>query len=90
MHIKYHFPEKIPQCLVFVGAQRDSYLDYRLQAINKNLILSPIAATCFGECEEEYVNEEIKMGKKKKKGHVWVCHFSCGKKKKELELMAPD
>lgn len=66
MHIKYHFPEKIPQCLVFVGAQRDSYLDYSLQAINKNWILSPIAATCFGECEEEYVNEEIKMAKKKK------------------------
>lgn len=82
MHIKYHFPEKIPQCLVFVGAQRDSYLDYRLQAINKNWILSPIAATCFGECEEEYVNEEIKMGKKKKKDTYGSAISHVVKKKK--------
>lgn len=42
IHIKYHFPEKISSLL---GTER-SHLDYCLQAINKNWILSPITVVC--------------------------------------------
>lgn len=90
---KLHFLPSFTSCILniifqrkslnvssLLGAER-SYLDYCLQAIIKNWILSLIAVMCSASTNTPRdVNEEIK----REKSDMYGQHFSCGK---ELELM---
>lgn len=90
---KLHFLLSFTSCILNIIFQRKSlnvssllgtersYLDYRLQAITKNWILSLIAVMCSASAKKpEDVNEEIKMRK-------MTCMATIFHVVKELELM---
>lgn len=90
---KLHFLPSFTSCILniifqrkslnvssLLGAER-SYLDYRLQAITKNWILSLIAVSCSAGAKE---TKRRQWRDQDEKNDMYGHHFSCGI---ELELM---